>query len=450
MQIPTMRDRAMQALSLLALDPIAETTAAPHSYGCSTERSTADAMMQCAIILARKGSAQWVVEGDITSCCDTIRHDGLLTHVPMDKGVLRKWLQAGDMEKQAFHPTEEGTPQGGIASPVLANLALDGLERRLKEPCPTPHGATADRRKVHLVREADDCILTGTSQELLEGEVTPFVEQCMKERGLELSQEKTVVTCVDHGFDVLGHHVRTSNGTYIAKPSRKNGHAFLEKVRSIVKANKQAKVENLIGLRNPGIRGWATSHRHDARKETFGSVDAAIFKVLWQWARRRHPKKHQSWVKDTYFHTQGDRRWVFSGKDRAEKGKPRPVWLFSASKMPIKRQRKMQAGAHPDDPAWEVSFAQRLGVKMETPLAGKRKLLHLWKEQGGICPVCTQPITEIERWHSHHIIWRTKGGKDSVDNLVLLHPNGHRQVHHRGLTVVKPCPARGKREACAV
>lgn len=150
--IPTMRDRAMQALYLLALDPIAETTADPNSYGFRKERSTADARRQCAIILARKGSAQWVLEGDITSCFDTIRHDWLLTHVPMDKGVLRKWLQAGDMEKHAFHPTEEGTPQGGIASPVLANLALDGLERRLKEQFPKPHGETADRRKVHMVR----------------------------------------------------------------------------------------------------------------------------------------------------------------------------------------------------------------------------------------------------------------------------------------------------------
>ena len=195
----------------------------------------------------------------------------------------------------------------------------------------------------------------------------------MKERGRELSQAKTVVTCGDHGFDVLGHHGRTYNGTDIAKPSRKTVHAFVEKVRSIVKANKQAKVENLIGLLHPVLRGWATSHRHDARKETFGSVEAAIFKVLWPWARSRHPTKTTSWVKDTYFHTQGDRRGVFSGKDSAEKGKPRPVWLFSASKMPIKRPRKMKAGAHPYDPAWEVYCEQRLGVKMETHLAGKRQ-----------------------------------------------------------------------------
>jgi RNA-directed DNA polymerase len=441
-----MKDRAMQALYLLALDPIAETTADPNSYGFRKERSAADAMMQCYIILARKGSAQWVLEGDIKSCFDKISHDWLLDHVPMDKVVLRKWLKAGFMEKHAFHPTEEGTPQGGIASPVLANLALDGLERKLKERFPKPNSGT-DPRKVNMVRYADDFIITGTSKELLEDEVKPVVEQFMKGRGLELSQEKTVVTCMEDGFDFLGHSVRKHNGKYIAKPSKKNVKAFLDKIREIIKANKQAKVENLIGLLNPVIRGWATYHRHDASKETFESVDAAIFGILWRWATRRHPNKSRSWVKDKYFRTQGDRRWVFSGEDHDAKGNPRPVWLFSASKMPIKRHTKIKEGANPYDPAWEIYFEERLGVKMETHLAGKWKLRYLWIEQEGICPVCRQPITEIERWHSHHLIWRTKGGTDDVDNLVLLHPNCHRQVHHQGLTVTKPCPNKGKREA---
>jgi RNA-directed DNA polymerase len=445
--IPTMKDRAMQALYLLALDPIAETTADPNSYGFRKERSTADAMMQCYIILARKGSAPWVLEGDIKSCFDKISHDWLLNHVPMDKVILRKWLKAGYMEKHAFHPTEEGTPQGGIISPALANLALDGLERRLKERYPKPNGGTADPRKVNMVRYADDFIITGTSKELLEDEVRPFVERFMKERGLELSREKTVVTHMEDGFDFLGHNVRKYHGKYISKPSCKNVKAFLGKVRGIVKANKQAKVENLIGLLNPVIRGWASYHRHDASKRTFESVDAAIFRLLWRWAKRRHPNKSRSWVKDQYFRTRGDRRWVFSGEDFDSAGNRRSVWIFSASKMPITRHPKIKEGANPYDPAWEIYFEERLGVKMTQHLVGKWKLLYLWKEQRGICPVCRQPITEIERWHSHHIIGRTKGGDDSVDNLVLLHPNCHRQVHHRGLTVAKPCPARGKREA---
>ena len=147
---------------------------------------------------------------------------------------------------------------GSVASPVLANRALDGLERRRTEQCPTPHAETADRRTVPMVRYADDCIIPGTSTERLEGEGKPGVEQCRKERGLALSQEKTVVTCVANGFDCLGPHGRKYHGTYLAKPSRKNVHAFLETVRSIVKANKQAKVDNLSGLRNPVLRGWAT------------------------------------------------------------------------------------------------------------------------------------------------------------------------------------------------
>ena len=170
--IPTMRDRAMQALYLLALYPIAETTGDRNSYWFRPKRSTADAIEQCFIALSPRRSAKWVLEGDIKSCFDRISHDWLLAHVPMDKAILRKWLKAGFMEKHAFHPTDDGTPQGGIISPVLANLALDGLEGRLKEQYPrkVPLGL-----KVNLVRYADDFVITGSSKELLEDEVKPRV-----------------------------------------------------------------------------------------------------------------------------------------------------------------------------------------------------------------------------------------------------------------------------------
>ena len=131
-----MRDRAMQALYLLALEPIAETTAEPNSYGFRTSCSTADAIEQCFTVLARGDRAQWVLEGNITSCFDRISHDWLLTHIPMERAILQKWLKAGFMERHTFHPTEEGTPHGGVISPVLANLTLDGLERILREQYP--------------------------------------------------------------------------------------------------------------------------------------------------------------------------------------------------------------------------------------------------------------------------------------------------------------------------
>src|SRR5438876_9997269 len=188
-----MRDRAMQALYLLALDPVAETTADPNSYGFRRGRSAADAMEACFIALCRNDRAQWILEGDIRSCFDRISHEWLLAHIPMDKAILSKWLKAGYMENRRLYPTEEGTPQGGICSPVIANMALDGLERLLASHFPKK-GRPEKRAKVNLIRYADDFCITGASKELLEQEVKPLVEQFLSERGLQLSSEKTVIT----------------------------------------------------------------------------------------------------------------------------------------------------------------------------------------------------------------------------------------------------------------
>ena len=189
LSIPTMHDRAMQALYLLALDPIAETLGDPNSYGFRTERSTADAMEQCFNALARKHSPQWILEGDIRACFDGISHEWLVAHIPMDQAMLQKWLKAGFMDKQVLYPTEAGVPQGGICSPVIANLALDGLERFLRHTYP-PHTRRAQQAKVNLVRYADDFIITGSSYELLEQEVKPLVEQFLRERGWNSPQRK--------------------------------------------------------------------------------------------------------------------------------------------------------------------------------------------------------------------------------------------------------------------
>lgn len=156
LSIPTMHDRAMQALYLLALVPIAEVRADLNSYGFRPERSTADAIEQCFITLAKRASPQWVLEGDIRACFDRISHEWLLTHIPMDKVVLRQWLKAGYMEQGVLYPTEEGTPQGGVASPTLMNLTLDGLERLLRDRFPKPH--TGYNAKVNLIRYADDFV----------------------------------------------------------------------------------------------------------------------------------------------------------------------------------------------------------------------------------------------------------------------------------------------------
>jgi RNA-directed DNA polymerase len=444
--IPCMLCRAMQALYLLALDPISETLGDLNSYGFRKERSTADAIEQAFTALSHKNSAQWVLEGDIKACFDKISHEWLLTHIPMEKAILKKWLKAGFIDKHVLHATEEGTPQGGICSPVLANMTLDGLEGKLREKFPKrPRGSS--KEKVNFVRFADDFIVTSKSKEVLEDEVKPLVEAFMRERGLELEPSKTIITHIEDGFDFLGQHLRKYEGKLLITPSKKNRHAFLEGIRKVVRENKQATVGNLIAQLNPKIRGWANYHRHVVSKETFSKVDHAIFCVLWRWAKRRHPKKPTKWIKKKYFTSIEGQNWVFHGEILGHKGTVQPIRLLKAKSVAIERHAKIQSDANPYDPAWETYFEKRLDVKMAQNLKGKRKLLYLWKLQGGLCPLCNQKITKLTGWHSHHIIWRSLGGKDDVVNRVLLHPNCHERLHRQGLTVTKPRPSRGVRKA---
>jgi len=369
--IPTMKDRAMQALHLQALEPIAETTADKNSYGFRPERSTADAIEQCFTTLSRGDCAQWVLEGDIKGCFDNISHDWMRRHVPVDKTVLQKWLGAGYIEKRILFPTEAGTPQGGIISPTLANLVLDGLEALLKQRFPakwvkrTATKWTAIKSKINLIRYADDFIITGATKGVLENEVRPLVEQFLNERGLQLSPEKTCITHIDEGFDFLGQHLRKFDGILLIKPSKKNTHAFLEKVRGIIGANKSNSQENLIGLLNPVIRGWANYHRHIVATDRFARVDFEIWRRLWQWARRRHPGKSLWWVKERYFHSIGGRNWVFAADTGKRTPEGKPIWLklACASETKIRRYVKIRADANPFDPDWQDYFAERAFFK---------------------------------------------------------------------------------------
>jgi len=366
LSIPTMHDRAMQALYLLALDPIAETWGDPNSYGFRKERAPADAMEQCFNVLARQHAPQWILEGDIRACFDEFSHAWLVAHIPMERAILQKWLKAGFVDKHVLSPTEAGVPQGGICSPVIANLALDGLERVVKAYASLPT-QRAQRAKVNLVRFADDFIMTGSSSALLEQEIKPLVEQFLRERGLELSPEKTRITHIEDGFDFLGQHVRKYAGKLLIKPAQKNVKAFLGKIRKIVKANKQATTANLIAQLNPVIRGWANYHRHVASKVTFYHVDTAIFTMLWSWAKRRHPTKSKGWVAKKYFRARHGRHWIFFGQQADHE-----LELFRAGDVPIQRHVKIRGAANPYDPQWEVYFEERLrvGSDIQVMLAG--------------------------------------------------------------------------------
>jgi RNA-directed DNA polymerase len=435
--IPVMADRACQALYLLALDPVAETLAAPNSYGFRKERSTADAIGQCFTLLARKDRATWILEGDIKSCYDKISHDWLLAHVPMDIAMLRKWLKAGFMEQGLLKATDEGAPQGGIISPVLANLTLDGLEETLhKKLAKTSAGHNS---KVNLVRYADDFIITGVSPEFLTNMVKPVVMDFLRARGLELSAEKTHITSIDEGFDFLGQNIRKYHGKLLIKPSRKNVKAFLDNVREIIKSHGAASAGQLIAQLNPVIRGWANYHCHVVSSRVFSSVRAALFQAIWRWAKRRHPTKSAAWVKAKYFRATATRQWIFFGQVEGHQGKPQTIQLFDPTQVPIQRHIKIKGEANPYDPQWETYFEKRLDTKMEHDWHGKQSLLRLWQKQRGLCPVCQEKITKQTGWHSHHIVWRVYGGEDGMENRVLLHPNCHMQVHsQKDFTVGKP------------
>jgi RNA-directed DNA polymerase len=428
--IPTMADRAMQALHLLGLDPIAETLADGHSYGFRRERRCADALAQTHGLLSHRHGPQWILEGDIKACFDKISHEWLLAHVPMDRQVLGKWLKAGFLEKHAYFATTEGTPQGGCISPALANWTLDGLQQLLaKRFAKTPK--QQGRNKVHLVRYADDFLITGTSKGLLRDQVQPLVAHFLKERGLELSHEKTRITHVEEGFDFLGQNVRRYRcGKVLIKPSSRNVKTFLAKIQETIDRSGSQTAGELIRRLNQQIKGWTMYHRYASSKRTFTYVDHRIFQMVWRWCRRRHPKKSGKWIKEKYFLRNGDRHWVFTGTLLDSKGQGWPIPLMAAAQVKIIRYVKIRSAVNPYDPKWELYLEARWGWQLTQTRTGRRRIEYLWRKQKGRCVACGQPLRLAEEdCQIHHRIRRSRGGQDTGDNMELLHANCHRQIH---------------------
>jgi len=305
--IPTMYDRAMQALYALALSPIAETTADKRSFGFRIGRSAQDAARYMHIILSNRHAPEWVLEGDIKGCFDNINHNWLLANIPMDKKVLRQFLKAGFIYDENLFPTDNGTPQGGVISPILANMTLDGIQKVIDEI----NGKIA-YPKTNLVRFADDFIITAPNKEkaeLIKGKLKSF----FKTRGLELSDEKTLITHINDGFDFLGWNFRKYNGVLIIQPSKKSIQNFKDKAHEIILKNGKAdEQDKLIDKINPLIRGWANYHKNTCAKRIFSSLDADLFHKLWRWEVRRHPDKGKRWIEQRYWHKIGKEQWVFS------------------------------------------------------------------------------------------------------------------------------------------
>ena len=357
LSIPVMRDRAMQALHKMALDPVAETMADRNSYGFRYYRSCADAIGQCFITLAKRHSPHWVLEGDIKSCFDEISHQWMLDNIPMDKQVLHKWLKSGYMEGGKLYPCKSGTPQGGIISPTLANMTLDGLEEAVKSAVPRRH-------KVNVIRYADDFIITGKSKELLEQTVMPAIESFLLKRGLALSEEKTRITSVEDGFEFLGQHLRKYGGKLLIKPAKDNVNAFLQSLRDMIRKHRSSKAEVLINILNPKIRGWGNYHRHVVSGKIFSQVANWIYRAMWQWMKRKHSNKSKTWLVRKYW-SKGSAPWTFSTAITNNNGKVQICELIHLYSIKIFRHVKIRGEANPFDPKFQRYFRARDALRKE-------------------------------------------------------------------------------------
>lgn len=341
--IPTMKDRAMQALHLLALEPIAECTADANSYAFRTHRACRDAQSQVFKALSRKTCANYIFEADIKGCFDYIDHKWLLENIPMDKEILRKWLKAGFIEGKNLHPTRKGTPQGGIISPTLMNLTLDGLETAIRKKFPYWKRG----HNVNFIRYADDFIITAASPEIIQKEIKPIVERFLLKRGLSLSIEKTRITHIKDGFDFLSQNTRKyRNEKVLQKPSKEAIKSIKYKLKQIVLKNLGASPKELIFQANSVLRGWTNYHKHIVSKNIFTEIDFYLWRLLGHWCKRRHPTKSWKWIRDKYFSVSQE-NCSFSVVEKAKNGKYLKIYkIFRAGRVPIIRHIKIRSAVN--------------------------------------------------------------------------------------------------------
>ena len=303
LSIPTYYDRAMQALYAMALQPWAETVADRTSFGFRIHRSAQDAARYLLLCLNKKNSAPFILECDIQGCFDNISHEWLLREIPMDKRILSEFLEAGYIHEGAYYDTLTGVPQGGIISPILANMALDGMEHLLK--------SRFKRQKVNLVRYADDWVVTAKSKEVAE-EVKIAIAEFLAERGLSLSEEKTKIVSIEEGFDFLSWNFRKYNGITLMKPSKKAVASITQSISDSIRKAKAWTQDALIKQLNPLITGWAAYHRCGVASKIFSKLDAVLWGMLWHWAKRRHQNKGNKWIARKYWHSVHNSNWTFT------------------------------------------------------------------------------------------------------------------------------------------
>lgn len=354
LSIPTLYDRAMQALYKQELAPVAETTKDLNSYGFLEGRCCADAIQAAFNALSKPISATWILEADIKGCYDNISQKRMLKNIPMNKTVLRKWLQAGYVEKGVRFPTRRGCPQGGIISPTLMNMTLDGLEQAVKKAVPR-------RNRVNFIRYADDFIVTGKSKRLLQEQILPAIQAFLTERGLTLSAEKTAITHIRDGFTFLSQtFIKHGNVLHIS-PSKHSTLSVIRKLGNSIRKHVGAPMSALVKSLNSTLRGWGNYHRHVCASDAFTKVDQYVYDQLWRMLKKRHPRKSKHWCKDQYWPGGVSSRTLLRlVRPRAAK-KYYP--LVRLSWLGIRRHIKIKAAANPYLPEYASYYWRRRNLK---------------------------------------------------------------------------------------
>jgi RNA-directed DNA polymerase len=416
----------MQAIVKAALEPEWEARFEANSYGFRPGRCTMDAIESIFTTMSQKGSSQWVLDADISGCFDNIDQGQLLAKLPTFTTTLRRWLQAGVIEGGFFLPTAKGTPPGGVSSPLLANVALDGMERLFDaEYADGRPKAPAFRRGINkgiaVVRYGDDVVVTAPNREVLETYARPRSEQFLQERGLALSEAKTRTVHITEGVNFLRFTIRKfgKQGTLLTIPQKEKVLKHTRALRSYLDGHKQTPAVTVIRELNPIIRGWANYYRHSVARKTFEKVRHAHGQMLWRWARRRHPEKSSRWVKARYFKSEG--YWTFHEK-KAELVKP--------DKIPITRFVKVMGRSSPYDPALKEYWRKRRKRQVGWENHAKQRLILLQRQEYkcALCHIQFRPGEDIE---SDHIILKSQGGTNEVNNRRLVHPWCHRQRHQK-------------------
>jgi RNA-directed DNA polymerase len=447
--IPVIVDRVYENICTMALEPQWEARFEATSYGFRPKRSTHDAIEAIFSKVVPANGRAWVFEGDFRGCFDHLSHEFIMKQLgnfPY-RAVVKRWLEAGYVDNGVFHETWEGSPQGAACSPLLANIALHGMEEELgityRKYMTQRNGLThTTQSSCALVRYADDFVILCRTREEAES-VYEKLQPYLQKRGLELAKDKTRITHITEGFNFLGFNVRKYevNNKYklLIKPSKESVQKARDKIKEIFHQMRGCNVEALIWKLNPILRGLGNYWRHQVAKEVFSDIDHYVFGKVVKHLKRLHPNKSWKWIKKRYFkpdiHGQSKNRWLLTAPDKF-------VQLTKMSWIPITRHTLIKFTSSPYDSTLEDYYYHRdIKEFHDCNIQSRQKLA---KKQNYSCPLCRTLILDSEeRLELHRKIPRHQGGTDEYKNLQLVHASCHKG-HHKLHPVDGPLPTQSQ------